>query len=289
MIKFVFLFYLKGIIEMLIAEINGNRTAATKGAKGICPFCKSEVVAKCGEQRIAHWAHKSVQECDTWHDAETEWHRMWKNRFPQEWQESIKYDDKTGEKHIADVCTENGFVLEFQHSAIKPEERRSREAFYKNMNWIVDGTRLKNDYKRFSNGFGNPSIVRLFQKIILPDKKHIGNTWEVSFADELFPKNWSDSTVPVVFDFKGSDETSDEKDLRRFIFCLLPEMNGTHRYVLQIPYQTFIENAQTGSWFIFQKRMIDCIQNVLKRRQSTRMARHFPLYYPPRRGRLPEL
>ena len=56
---------------------------------------------------------------------------MWKNYFPESWQEIIKYDQTTGEKHIADVCTEKGFTLEFQHSAIKPEERQSRENFYK--------------------------------------------------------------------------------------------------------------------------------------------------------------
>ena len=34
---------------MLIAEVNGKRAHATKGAKGICPCCKAEVIAKCGE------------------------------------------------------------------------------------------------------------------------------------------------------------------------------------------------------------------------------------------------
>lgn len=130
---------------MLIAEVDGKRCKATKNTKGICLYCKSEVIAKCGEQKIAHWAHKSCQVCDNWHDKETEWHLMWKNYFPASWQEIIKYDEITREKHIADVCTENGFILEFQHSAINPEERQSRENFYKNMNWVVDGTRLKND------------------------------------------------------------------------------------------------------------------------------------------------
>lgn len=277
---------------MLIAEVNGKRTAATKGAKGICPFCKSEVVAKCGEQRTAHWAHKSVQECDTWHNTETEWHRMWKNRFPQEWQESIKHDDKTGEKHIADVCTDNGFVWEFQHSTIKPEERRSRELFYKNMNWIVDGTRLENDYKRFFKGWNDHSIVRFFPQIILPNKTHIDNIFEISFANELFPKNWLDSTVPVVFDFKGLNEISDAEDLRHYIFCLLPEMNGTHRYAFQIPYQIFIENARAGGWENFIQRQMNAIEQLEQHnrlvREYTRL-KQFCRFPPHRRGRHPRL
>lgn len=77
---------------MLIAEVEGKRCKATKGAKGICPYCKSEVIAKCGEQKVAHWAHKANKECDSWHDKETEWHLMWKNYFPESWQEIIKYD-----------------------------------------------------------------------------------------------------------------------------------------------------------------------------------------------------
>ena len=115
-----------GTDNMLIAEVNGERCHATKGAKGTCPSCGGEVYARCGEHRIAHWAHSSGKECDSWHDKETEWHLMWKKYFPIEWQEIIKYDEQTGEKHIADVCTPQGFTLEFQHSHIKPEERRSR-------------------------------------------------------------------------------------------------------------------------------------------------------------------
>jgi predicted RNA-binding Zn-ribbon protein involved in translation (DUF1610 family) len=32
--------------------VNGIKTEATKGAKGICPICGSEVIAKCGEFRL---------------------------------------------------------------------------------------------------------------------------------------------------------------------------------------------------------------------------------------------
>ena len=71
---------------------------------------------------IAHWSHKSKKNCDSWHEAETDWHRMWKNYFPENWQEIIKYDQDTGEKHIVDVCTENGMYIRI--SALTNQARR---------------------------------------------------------------------------------------------------------------------------------------------------------------------
>ena len=137
---------------MRFALINNKRSEAESGLKGICPGCKQPVIAKCGNQKIHHWAHKSNKNCYSWKEKETEWHLSWKNHFPNDWQEVFFTDKETEEKHIADIRTEQGLVIEFQHSFIKPEERLSREKFYKNMIWIVDGTRLKNDYKRFLKG-----------------------------------------------------------------------------------------------------------------------------------------
>ncbi len=253
---------------MLIAEVAGKRCKATKGAKGICPYCKSEVIAKCGEQKISHWAHKSRKVCDTWHDKETEWHLMWKSYFPETWQEIIKYDQVTGEKHIADVCTEKGFTLEFQHSAIKPEERQSREAFYKNMNWVVDCTRLKNDFNRFKKIINNISIARELVPISLPIQNQgnikIGSIVEINYAEDIFPKNWLNSSVPVVFDFKGLNQLENQ-DIRHYIFCLLPKENtSSQRYAIQIPIPIFVENAKTGSWELFVNTCINELKKVIE-------------------------
>ena len=43
---------------MKFALINGDKAEATKGAKGFCPSCGSELIAKCGEVKVNHWAHK---------------------------------------------------------------------------------------------------------------------------------------------------------------------------------------------------------------------------------------
>ena len=86
-------------------------------------------------------------------ESETEWHRSWKNEFPEEWQEVVLIDETSGERHIADVQTEHGVVIEFQHSHIQRAERISREQFYKNMIWVVDASRLKRDMLRFRKEF----------------------------------------------------------------------------------------------------------------------------------------
>lgn len=267
---------------MLIAEVNGERCKATKGAKGICPYCKSEVIAKCGEHKIAHWAHKSRKVCDTWHDKETEWHLMWKNYFPESWQEIIKYDQTTGEKHIADVCTEKGFTLEFQHSAIKPEERRSREAFYRNMNWVVDCTRCKNDFKRFIKNIDSSSIARAIFPIRIPslNNMQIGNIIEVYYPEDIFPKSWLYSSVPVIFDFKGLNQLDNTNDIRNFIFCLLPLNVNSKRYVIQISISNFVANAKTGSWKIFVNNQTDILKQFIENQKrviqqyETRNTRH---------------
>ncbi|MBC8883345.1 hypothetical protein H9X57_07610 [Flavobacterium piscinae] len=146
---------------MKFAIVNGIKSEALKGIKGICPSCGSELIAKCGVQKINHWAHKNTRTCDSWWESETEWHRSWKNNFPIEWQEFILFDTQTKEKHIADVRTENGLVIEFQHSHITPQERYLREKFYKNMVWVVDGTRLKRDYPRFFKEWKKERLVKL--------------------------------------------------------------------------------------------------------------------------------
>lgn len=119
------------------------KVEARPHGRATCQHCNGEVIAKCGSHRIWHWAHQGMRECDSWMENETEWHRAWKNRFPAECQEVILQDEKTGERHVADVRTNHGLVIEFQHSHLAPKERTAREGFHGNMLWVVDGTRLQ--------------------------------------------------------------------------------------------------------------------------------------------------
>lgn len=103
---------------MKFALIDSTETIATKEAKGICPNCGSELIAKCGDIKLNHWAHKGSRNCDSWWENETDWHRSWKDNFSTDWQEIILSDEITGEKHIADIRTAHELVIEFQHSHI---------------------------------------------------------------------------------------------------------------------------------------------------------------------------
>src|ERR1700733_8979392 len=111
---------------MKFAEVEGLRREASPRLSGKCFVCDGPTIARCGQIRVRHWAHQTGHTCDHWWEPETEWHRDWKNRFPEHWQEIIQ-SAVDGTKHIADVKTASGLVIEFQHSSIKPNEREARE------------------------------------------------------------------------------------------------------------------------------------------------------------------
>jgi competence protein CoiA len=131
---------------MRFARLNGLRVEANPKLRAMCPGCDGEVVAKCGRYKVWHWSHLSRAHCDPWWETESEWHRAWKNRFPEGWQE-VPIFGPPGELHIADVMTPSKLVIEFQRSSIHPDEVRAREDFYQSMIWVVDG--CKNDSDRF--------------------------------------------------------------------------------------------------------------------------------------------
>jgi competence protein CoiA len=175
--------------NMKFALVNGQREEAQPNLSGECPGCGSPTVAKCGELRVLHWAHKGRQLCDPWWENETEWHRAWKDQFPAQWQE-IVHRAGEGERHIADVKTGDGWVIEFQHSCIDPEERRSRDTFYSKLIWVVDGKRRKRDGAQFLNAWNQGLPVGAAVR-------RVGND-----ACSLL-REWTDSDAPIFLDFGG--------------------------------------------------------------------------------------
>lgn len=116
-----------------------GRAVATPGAKGECPACGGELIAKCGEIVMWHWAHVSA-DCDSWAEPETEWHIKWKECFPLECREV------TVGSHRADVMV-GAHAIEFQHSPISANEIRQRENHYGSLTWVIDGRDFR---ERFS-------------------------------------------------------------------------------------------------------------------------------------------
>lgn len=150
---------------MEIALVNGERTRPQPGLVGKCPACGQDALAKCGAQLMWHWAHKGRRHCDPWWENETEWHRNWKSHFPDRMHEVVLFDQDTGEKHIADLKTDRGMVIEIQHSAMPVEELRSREAFYKNMAWIVDGKTFSKQFEVHPEPLPHPQAA-LLQNVV---------------------------------------------------------------------------------------------------------------------------
>ncbi len=174
---------------MKFADIEGQRRQAEPGLSAKCPTCGAPVIAKCGDHRVRHWAHRGVRVCDPWWEAETEWHRDWKNEFPADWQETVQFA-QNGEKHVADVKTQSGMVIEFQHSFLKAEERAARETFYRKMVWVVDGRRRKRDAEQLLKCVA-PSVY-----CQPPFFLHVANHHEEC---ALF-RDWNSSPAPVYFD-----------------------------------------------------------------------------------------
>jgi len=218
---------------MKFALVCGKKTEASRGARGVCQCCGSELIAKCGEVKINHWAHKGIRNCDIWWENETEWHRSWKNHFPVEWQEVIQFAD-SGEKHIADIKTSEGWVIEFQHSYLQPEERRSRNAFCKKLVWVIDGLRRERDKSQFQNAIREGSQIKLGNVTIIC----------VSFPEEVrLLKEWLDSRVPVFFDFNESREL-----MPSTLWYLLPKMSNNRAYLIPISGNEFIRLNNGGGF-----------------------------------------
>jgi competence protein CoiA len=212
---------------MKFALVNGQRQEAQPDLVGACQTCGHPMVAKCGEARVWHWAHKGSRFCDPWWVNETPWHRTWKGQFPTDWQEIFQRAGD-GERHIADVKTEHGWVLEFQYSHIKPEERRSRERFYPKLVWVVNGTRRTRDRQQFSNAWesglsvGNNSAVRR------------------AFSDECaILREWASGPAPVFLDFGEGEQA---------LWWLLHTSRNGLIYVARFWRSAFIEIHRNGAF-----------------------------------------
>jgi hypothetical protein len=179
---------------MRFALIENERRVSSPRLSGHCPVCGSVVIAKCGTRRVWHWAHLGERNCDSWWEPETEWHRNWKNEFPASWQEVV-HIAQNGEKHVADVKSTSGTVIEFQHSFLKAEERMAREAFYRKMVWVVDGRRRKRDAAQLLKCIG-PCVFRHPPFIL-----HVTNHDECALL-----RDWNASPMPVYFDLGVREE-----------------------------------------------------------------------------------
>lgn len=117
---------------MYAVSDSSPREVASPGRVGVCPMCRKCVRPKCGQLVVWHWAHIASDDCDSWAEPETEWHRRWQMLVPRHQREII-----IG-AHRADIVTSSGTVVELQHSSISGPEIHARERHYGRMIWIFD-------------------------------------------------------------------------------------------------------------------------------------------------------
>ena len=178
-----------------------NREAVYRCKDDRCNHPEMELCA--GTVRHPYFRHKRRSHC-YWHGyKETDWHLEWKSHF--DCVEVYMGDDENGSANWADAVVGENFVIEFQHSGMKEEERAAREKYYTEkaggMVWIVDA------YK--------PRYLKRLEKIELSAYTDIPSKEPfryVLFPEEAFNELWIDRPVGVIFDY-GPD-----KDL----FYLLP-------------------------------------------------------------------
>lgn len=168
---------------LLAIDPSGVRRApSSTGDRATCPGCALPVLAKCGDLVSHHWAHESGADCDSWSEGESDWHRAWKERFPESAREVVIGP------HRADIAL-NGRVLELQHSAISTETIAEREAFYgPGMLWLFDAREWRIGYR--SDGtllyhFFRPRVVWSITRPLLLDGLWPGRCFSVlrAFTD----------------------------------------------------------------------------------------------------------
>jgi competence CoiA-like predicted nuclease len=196
---------------MLFATVNGEKIEAIPKTKGICPLCELEVFSKCGEINVWHWAHQKDESCDSWYEPETEWHKNWKLIFGKEYCEIVL--SKEGVRHIADIQTKDGIIIELQNSPIQKPIIRSRENFYGDrMLWVINGVHFKNNFTISSSPIINDKDILLHFKYYQfkydnADKNEGDTTFlrknELFFSWNWSRKSWSDVQRNIFIDFGG--------------------------------------------------------------------------------------
>jgi hypothetical protein len=208
---------------------------------------------------------RGTRRCDNWWEPETPWHREWKNRFPPAWREVIQHASD-GEKHIADIRSPSGKVIEFQHSRLKPDERRAREAFYGDMFWVVDGTRTERGRINFSRGV---SIWRNWgtgqQRLFV-----------THFASDGLPSEWLASSVPVLFDFGEEQFEWERQGEAPRIWYLSPRRPAGYAVIFDLPKAIFVDRYIEDAPFFDPDRLKVQVNAVLEQLKSEKGAAYWP-------------
>ena len=156
-------------------DTKNNKILATPKALAYCPQCLQQLIPKCGQIKVWHWAHKT-NDCDSWHEPESEWHLSWKRLVDPQYTEVVM------SCHRADIVGNEGVVIELQNSSISLDEIAERETFYGNMLWVcnaqpfVNRLRVNRNYSHelldvVIEGNVERKITEFHKKLLDPNRK----------------------------------------------------------------------------------------------------------------------
>lgn len=222
---------------MQYAVVDSARSEAFKKGQGSCPVCGGAVIAKCGPRVAHHWAHTRRNTCDPWWENETAWHRSWKNCFPEECREVI-HASEDGEIHRADIRTRLGVYIEVQHSSLSDAERISREDFYQNLVWVVDGRPFQRSF-RLGHILPDPDS-ELGKDLIWYKAK--GRTCEAANA-MFFRISTNRKSYPALSKTNMPDGLVELGFFRQVATEIKADYRGHHQYEWRRPRRTWLDAA----------------------------------------------
>lgn len=249
---------------MHIAIVNNERATPSPRATGSCPACGRPVIAKCGDVKVHHWAHRGKTSCEHGREQKTPWHNAWQSQFSTDWLERRDYAE-SGEVRIADVRTERGVTIEVQHSPLCAQEIAARERFYRNLVWVVNGARVKADLLRFLRW--SRSAPTAWRR----------GVYLTSGPEQILPSAWVNCDAPVVFDFKGKWNLMEvTKPLVEPLWCLLPRGARKMAVIVCLPRASFVRRARERSRVLQAAAMIRRVEKLFGTHQKAEsLARQF--------------
>lgn len=208
------------------------RQKATPRAISSCPLCSVEIIAKCGNIKVWHWAHKNLLECDHWWEPVSEWHLSWQNCVDE------KFIEVPIGNHRADIQLPNGMVIELQSSSLSEDEVSERECFYNNMIWVFNGEKFKERFKFYHkiSKYGNEYVTFYWKR----PRTYIGMTEK-----------------PVYIDFGGDEILK----IKEFTFeDVLKEWNGKEYETKQFKGWGHIFTRQEAYHYLFGQNYLPQIE-----------------------------
>ena len=269
---------------MQLALVNDECVEAFPGGRGVCPICGMEMIAKCGPRIVHHWAHHRPRDCDPWWENETQWHRDWKNLFPIECRE-VSHTAADGEIHRADIKTPTGIIIEIQHSSMTDAERQSRENFYGNLVWVVDGSVFRKNFDIY-HGLPDPKSELARDLVWFKAKRHmLGGTAGMFYRLSENPGTKKGVTDDRMVEVHSIRKIQDEVD---DTYC------GHHQYDWVRPRATWLDakcpvyidfgGDKLARLETYDESGLPCIRHVAKRKfvhdtmvetNATDIASHF--------------